>query len=106
MNEKAAICYNVRVKIRLSCHSVYRTEHLIILIPKHHRPILNTGLQGYLRKLFSKILRNLSGYKIIEYSIKVDHSHMIMIIPPEYSISDVVAQIEAQFASNLRKKLP
>ena len=33
-----------------------------------------------------------------------DHVHLIMMIPPKYSSSDVVAQIKAQSASLLRSK--
>ena len=29
---------------------------------------------------------------------------MIMIIPPRYSVSDIIGQLKAQSASNLRKK--
>ena len=71
---------------------------------KYRRRILNPGLSGYLRKLFPKILRSLPGCEIIEYNIQVDHIHMIMIIPPKYSVSDVIGQIKAQTASRLRKK--
>jgi len=31
---------------------------------------------------------------------------MIMIIPPKYSVSDVIGQIKSQSASSLRKKFP
>ena len=106
MNEKAAICYNVHMETRLSGHSAYRTEYHIVWIPKYRRRILNPGLRGYLRKLFPKVLRSLPGCEIIEYSIEVDHIHMIMIIPPKYSVSDVIGQIKSQSASSLRKKFP
>jgi putative transposase len=104
MNVKAAICYNVHMETRLSGHSVYRTEYHIVWIPKYRRRILNPGVKGYLRKLFPKILRSLPGCEIIEYNIQVDHIHMIMIIPPRYSVADVIGQIKAQSASGLRKK--
>ena len=86
MNEKAAICYNVHMEIRLSGHSAYRTEYHIVWIPKYRRRILNPGLKGYIKKLFPKILRSIPGCEIIEYSIEADHIHMIMIIPPKYSV--------------------
>ena len=104
MNGKAAICCNVHMETRLSGHSAYRTEYHIVWIPKYRRRILNPGLRGYLRKLFPKILRSLPGCEIIEYNIQVDHIHMIMIIPPRYSVADVIGQIKAQSASRLRKK--
>lgn len=105
---QAAICYNVHMEIRLSGHSAYRTKCHIVWIPKYRRRILNPRLRGYLRKLFPKILRSLPGCEMIEYNIQVDHIHMVMIIPPKYSVSDVIGQIKAQSAqsaSRLRKKL-
>ena len=92
------------MQTRLSGHSAYRTEYHIVWIPKYRRRILNPGSRVYLRKLFPKILRSLPGCEIIEYNIQVDHIHIIMIIPPKYSVSDVIGQIKAQTASRLRKK--
>jgi len=94
------------MKIRLSGHSVYRTEYHIVWIPKYRRRILNPGLAGYLRKLFLKVLRSLTGCEIIEYNIQTDHIHMVMIIPPSYQVSEVVGKIKCQTASKLRKKVP
>jgi len=92
MNEKAAICYNFYMETRLSAHSAYRTEYHIVWIPKYRRLLLNPGLCRCLRKLFPKILRSLLSCEIIEYNIQVDHIHMNMIIPPKYSVSDVIGQ--------------
>ena len=93
------------MQTRLSGHSAYRTEYHIVWIPKYRLRILNPGLRGYLRKLFSKISRSLPGCEIIEYNIQVDHIHMIMIIPPKYSVSDVIGQIKSQSASRLEEKV-
>ena len=105
MNEQAAICYNVHMQTRLSGHSAYRTEYHIVWIPKYRRRILNPGLKGYLRKLFPKILRSIPGCEIIDYNIQVDHIHMIMVIPPKYSVSEVIGQLKAQSASRLEEKV-
>ena len=94
------------METRLSGHSAYRREYHIVWIPQYRRRILNPGMKGYLRKLFPKILRSLPGCELIEYSIEVDHIHMIMIIPPKYSVPDVIGQIKSQSASSLRKKFP
>ena len=104
MNGQAAICYNVSMETRLSGHSAYRTEYHIVWIPKYRRRILNPGVRGYLRKLFPKILRSLPACEIIAYNMQPDHIHMIMIIPPRYSVADVIGQIKAQSSSRLRKK--
>jgi len=92
------------VKNRVSGHGVYRTEYHVVWIPKYRRKILNPGLRGYLRKLFPKILREMPGVEIVEMSIQVDHIHAIVIIPPKYSVSEVIGRIKGQSASMLRKK--
>ena len=33
-----------------------------------------------------------------------DHLHMLMVIPPKYSIASVMAQLKSQSASELRRK--
>jgi len=63
-----------------------------------------SGLRGYLRKLFPKIIRSLPGCEIIEYNIQIDHIYMVMIIPPKYKVSEVISRMKAQTASRLREK--
>ena len=89
---------------RLSGHSVYRTEYHVVWIPKYRRRILNPGVKGYLIRVLPKILEHMPGVEIIEQNIQVDHIHAVMIIPPKYSVSDVIGRIKGQSASKLRKK--
>jgi len=44
------------------------------------------------------------GCEIVEYNILADHIHMVMIIPPKYSVSDVIGRIKGMTGSKLRKK--
>ena len=44
------------------------------------------------------------GVEIVEMSIQVDHIHAIVIIPPKYSVSEVIGRINSRSASMLRKK--
>ena len=73
-------------------------------IPKYRRCILNPGVRGYLAKLFPKALRQMPGCEIISYNMQVDHIHMVIIIPPKYSVSEGIGRLKGQTASRLRKK--
>ena len=90
--------------IRLSGHTAYRTEYHIVWIPKYRHRILNPGVKGYLEKLFPKVIEQLPGCEIIKYNIQPDHIHMVMIIPPKYTVSGVVGKIKGMTGSELRKK--
>ena len=78
----------------------------MVWIPKYRRRILNPGVAGYVRKLFSKILAELPGCEVVEQNIQPDHIHTVMVIPPRYAVSAVVGRLKGQTASAMQKKFP
>ena len=92
------------MEIRLSGHSAYYTEYHIVWIPKYRYHVLNPGVTAYLEKLFPKVMAELPGCEIVKYNIQTDHVHMVMIIPPKYSVSTVVGKMKGMTSSELRKK--
>ena len=44
--------------------------------------------------------------EFLEQNIQLDHIHTIMVIPPRYSISEVVGRIKGRSASMLRQAFP
>ena len=92
------------MEIRLSGNIAYSTEYHIVWIPKYRHRILNTGVKGYLVKLFPKVMGKLSGCEIIKYNIQTEHIHIVMVIPPKYAVSTVVGKIKGMTSSELRKK--
>jgi putative transposase len=75
-----------------------------VWIPKYRRRILNSGVAEYLEKLWPKIIKGMPGVEMIQQNIQVDHIHTIMIIPPKYSVSEVIGRLKGRSASKLRKK--
>jgi putative transposase len=92
------------MEVRLSGHTAYKTEYHIVWITKYRYRVLNPGVKGYLEKLFPKVLKKLPGCEIVKYNIQPDHVHMVMIIPPKYSVSEVVGRIKGMTGSQIRKK--
>jgi putative transposase len=50
------------------------------------------------------VIKEIPGCEMIEMNIQVDHIHMVMVIPPKYSVSQVVGKIKGVTASRLRKR--
>ena len=92
------------METRLSGHTAYRTEYHIVWIPKYRHRILNPGVKGYLVKLFPKVMEQLPGCEILKLNIQPDHIHMVIIIPPKYSVSSVVGKMKGMTSSELREK--
>jgi len=57
-----------------------------------------------MEKLFPKVMAELPGCEIVKYNIQKDHIHMVMIIPPKYSVSAVVGKMKGMTSSELRRK--
>ena len=92
------------MEIRLSGHGVYKTEYHVIWITKYRRRVLNPGLALFVRKNLYHILREMPGVEIIELNIQKEHIHTMMIIPPKYSVSEVVGRLKGRSSSALRKR--
>ncbi len=73
-------------------------------ICKYRRRILKPSVCSYIRKIFPKLLQSLPGIEISTIGFDQDHMHMVMIIPPKYSISFVMGRLKSQSASLLRQK--
>ena len=50
------------------------------------------------------MLERMPGCEIVTYNIQPDHIHMVMVIPPKYSVNDVVGRMKGMTSSELRKK--
>ena len=92
------------MEIRLSGHSTYRTQYHIVWITKYRRKILKLGLARHLTLIFNRELRSMPGVEIVEHNIQVDHVHLLLIIPPKYSVSDIVGRLKGKSSSELRAR--
>ena len=89
-----------------TAHSVYYLQYHVVWVCKYRRRILNPGTCGYVRKLLPKLLRSMPGMELKSIGFDKDHVHMVMSIPPKYSISTVMENLKSQSASQLRKAFP
>ena len=94
------------MKVRKSAHSVYCLQYHVVWVCKYRRKILNPGISGYIQRILPKQLKEVPGVEIETIGFDRDHLHMVMVIPPKYSISDVMGRLKSQSASALRKKFP
>ena len=89
-----------------TAHSIYYLQYHVVWVCKYRRRILNPGICGYIRKLLPKLIRSMSGVKLETIGFDRDHLHMVISIPPKYSIASVMGQLKSQSASGLRKAFP
>ena len=106
MEVSAVFWYNTRVEYKKQGHSVYYTRYHLVISTKYRRKILKAGIGEYLRKRIIGIGERNPEIEIIEVKADMDHVHILLSIPPKYSVSDVVQMIKANTGGYMRKRFP
>ena len=78
-------------------HSVWECKYHIIWILKYRRRKLYGGIAKYLGKIFHELAGQCES-KIVEGRLCPDHVHMLIEIPPKYTVSSVVGYIKGKSA--------
>lgn len=76
-------------------HTKYNCKYHIVFAPKYRRKII----YGKIRKDIGRILRQLcerKGIEIIEAELCPDHVHMLIEIPPKYSVSQIMGYLKGK----------
>jgi len=87
-----------------SSHSVYYTRYHIVWIPKYRQKILVKGVKDYLSIKLLEIRKWYPDVIYHEQNIQPDHIHLLLEIPPKYSIAQIVRIIKSNTSRHLRKK--
>ncbi len=78
-------------------HTKWECKYHLVWIPKYRKRVL----YGQLRKDLVPVLRELVLHKesaVLEGKMKVDHVHMVVSIPPKYSVAQVVGYVKGKSA--------
>ena len=78
-------------------HSTWNCKYHLVFAPKYRR----MQIYGQIRKDIGVILRRLceqKGIEIIEAELCPDHIHMLVSIPPKYSVSSIMGYLKGKSA--------
>ena len=76
-------------------HSKWRCHYHIVFAPKYRRQ----EIYGKIKEDIGKIIRQLcdqKGIEIIEAELCPDHIHMLISIPPKYSVAQIMGYIKGK----------
>ena len=78
-------------------HTRWECKYHVVFIPKYRKK----SIYGWVRKELGPIIRDLAQQKesvVEEGHLMADHVHMLLSIPPKYSVSGVVGFIKGKSA--------
>ena len=76
-------------------HSKWRCHYHVVFAPKYRRQ----AIYGKIKEDIGKIIRQLcdqKGIEIIEAELCPDHVHMLISIPPKYSVAQIMGYIKGK----------
>jgi putative transposase len=83
-------------------HSVWECKYHVVFIPKCRRKVLYAELRRHLGEVFRQLAEQKES-KIEEGHLLSDHVHMMIAIPPKYSVAQVIGYIKGKSAIHLAR---
>ena len=87
---------NIKINdIQSLAHTTWNCKYHIVFAPKYRRQVI----YGKIKADIGNILRKLCEYKgveIIEAEACTDHIHMLISIPPKYSVSQIMGYLKGK----------
>lgn len=78
-------------------HSKWDCKYHVVFVPKYRKKVLYGQVRKFLGSVFHDLARHRSC-KILEGHMVQDHVHMLIAIPPKYSVAEVVGYIKGKSA--------
>ena len=85
-------------------HVRWECKYHVVFIPKYRRKVL----YGKLRRGIGPILRELcrqKGIEVLEGHLMPDHVHMVLSIPPKYSVAHTIGFVKGKSAVRIHWQL-
>ena len=83
-------------------HTTWECKHHVVFIPKCRRKVLFGQLRGELGVVFRALAEEKES-EIIEGHLMPDHVHMMISVPPKYSVSQVVGYMKGKSAIHIAR---
>jgi len=85
-------------------HVKWECKYHVVIIPKYRRKVL----YGKIRKRVGEILRELCqqrGIELLEGKAMPDHVHMLLSVPPKYSIAHTIGFLKGKSAIRVHRSV-
>ena len=83
-------------------HTKWECKYHIVWIPKYRKKAIFEDLRNYLGEIFRDLARQ-KECKVVEGHLMPDHVHILISIPPKYSVSQVVGFIKGKSAIQIAR---
>ena len=83
-------------------HTGWDCKYHLVWIPKYRKKVIYGSIRKYLGEIFHELAAHRES-EIIEGHLRGDHVHMLISIPPKYSVSQVVGYLKGKSAIHIAR---
>ena len=94
------------MEVRLSGHGAYQHQYHVVWTPKYRRRILRGAIKLFVQEQLPQIQQYHPDVEVQQWSVQIDHIHMVLVIPPKYAVSSIVGKMKANLSRQLRLRYP
>ena len=76
-------------------HTKWECKYHIVFAPKYRRQVIHKQIKADVGQILGTLCRR-KGIEIIEAECCLDHIHMLVRIPPKYSVSEIVGYLKGK----------
>ena len=76
-------------------HTTWRCQYHVVFAPKYRRMVIYRELRTDIGKILRQLCQQ-KGIEIIEAEACPDHIHMLLSIPPKYSVSQIMGYLKGK----------
>ena len=84
-------------------HSRWECKYHVVFIPKYRKKVIFGQIKQYLGTVFRKLAEQ-RECQIEEGHLMSDHVHMMISIPPKYSVAQVIGYIKGKSAIHIARE--
>ena len=77
-------------------HTSYRCKYHIVIVPKYRRMVIYNKLRKDIGQIIRMLCERKPGVMLLEAEACPDHIHMLLEIPPKYSIAEFMGYLKSK----------
>ena len=77
-------------------HTSYRCKYHIVIVPKYRRMVIYNRLRRDIVEILKEVINRKPGVVLLEGEACPDHIHMLLEIPPKYSVSEFMGYLKSK----------
>lgn len=82
-------------------HTIWNCMYHIVFCPKYRYEVLSGKTEVFVRNKIYKLVGAKDEVVVEEINIQPDHIHLILSVPPKYSISEMMGYLKGKLARSL-----